>query len=62
MTDDEKKLVMELSLGSISKDEFLRCYPFDVEKDSSHVRKFLQDAYLPYRCIKPAKSRSSSFL
>jgi hypothetical protein len=37
---------MELSLGSISKDEFLRCYPFDVEKDSSHVRKFLQDAYL----------------
>jgi len=45
MTDDEKKLVMELSLNAITKEEFLRRYPFDVERDGVHVLKLLRDAY-----------------
>ncbi len=41
---------MDLVLKSITKEEFLKCYSVDVQKDSSHVLKLLQDAYHQKNC------------
>ncbi len=44
MTDDEKKLVMNLALKSITKEEFLRSYPVDVQQDNNYVFQLLEDS------------------
>ena len=46
MNDNEKKLVMGLVLKSITKEEFLKEYPVDIQQDKQYVTKVLKDALI----------------
>lgn len=45
MINEEKKMVMDLVLNSITRAEFLKHYPVDIQRDSTYILKLLQAAY-----------------
>ncbi len=45
ITEQEKKLILDLALGKISKDLFLKQYPVDLKNDRSYVLKLFEIAY-----------------
>jgi hypothetical protein len=44
MKNQPRKLIFDFTAGNISRDEFLRAYPVNVEQDSKHIQQLLSDA------------------